>query len=256
MRSRAILGLSDSVWYIMADFDGNRNYYEEVYTEQAEGAFPFDPDRYQAWLATAPRIDNGTRVLDIGCGVGFVCELLAQRGASVVGIDISNTALRLAQRRVPHGHFMASAHDGLLDLDTNHFDLVTCLGVLEHTEHPQTLVNEMARVLKADGRAIVVVPNSRSPYFWLAGGTGQLHEAPRTLRSWKDMFEASDLKMIGVKRDPGPSRMPEDSLQRRFKCGVNKLMNLFPFQLTYQYVFTLEPKAIANRLGTRKAPRT
>src|SRR5258708_20096629 len=51
----------------------------------------------EPWLNVGP----GTRVLDVGCGVGRWSRLLAARGAEVLGVDLSPTMIAQAQHRAP-----------------------------------------------------------------------------------------------------------------------------------------------------------
>jgi 2-polyprenyl-3-methyl-5-hydroxy-6-metoxy-1,4-benzoquinol methylase len=58
---------------------------------------------YDAALARLG-IAAGTRILDVGCGSGMFCQLAAQRGAEVDGIDAAPALIDIARRRVPAGH--------------------------------------------------------------------------------------------------------------------------------------------------------
>lgn len=96
-------------------------------------------------------------VLDIGCGDGSVVAQLAERGFATQcrGVDISSSAIAAAQaRNLPNASF--ERFDGAtLPFDTGSFDLVFLSHVVEHLEHPRTLLYEAKRIAR---HVIVEVP--------------------------------------------------------------------------------------------------
>ena len=104
----------------------------------------------------------GKRVVDFGCGSGANTALLANRGAHVWGIDISEDLLRLAQRRLAvsgrdgGATFIAgSAHD--MPFPDNSIDVVFGIAILHHLDL-DLVSREVRRVLKPGGRAIFQEP--------------------------------------------------------------------------------------------------
>lgn len=116
-------------------------------------------------LALAPwfRVAPGTRVLDVGCGVGRWSRLLAARGARVTGIDLSPTMIAQARRRAA-GAGLSSRCEFLVQdsatLDAGEkFDLVLGVTVLQHILDPialRTAMQRMADHLAASGRMILL----------------------------------------------------------------------------------------------------
>lgn len=101
----------------------------------------------------------GRRVLDVGCGNGYVLSRYAKEGAKVYGIDLTETGIELSRRRFElselNGHFtVGSAED--LPYPDNTFDVVCSMGVLHHTPDTEMAVREVFRVLKPGGRLIVM----------------------------------------------------------------------------------------------------
>jgi len=105
---------------------------------------------------------RGRRVVDFGCGSGANTVLLANRGAHVWGIDISEDLLRLAQRRLLVSgrgggatFIAASAHD--LPFPDESIDVVFGIAILHHLDL-DLVSREVRRVLKPGGRAIFQEP--------------------------------------------------------------------------------------------------
>jgi SAM-dependent methyltransferase len=105
---------------------------------------------------------EGRRVLDFGCGSGENCLMLARRGAKVVGVDISESLIRVARKRLAvNGHggaadlVVGSAHD--LPIASGAVDIVLGIAVLHHLDLDAS-AREVHRVLKPGGRAIFKEP--------------------------------------------------------------------------------------------------
>jgi O-antigen biosynthesis protein len=115
--------------------------------------------RYEA----AGRLVDGLRVLDVACGEGYGAAMLAEKAASVVGLDIAAEAVVHAKRTygsVSNVEFHVSAATNLPHQDET-FDIVVSFETIEHlTEADQaTFVAEVRRVLRPDGLFIVSTPN-------------------------------------------------------------------------------------------------
>src|SRR6266478_7782027 len=86
----------------------------------------------EPWL----KVDAGTRVLDVGCGVGRWSRLLAARGARVTGVDLSPTMIAQAQRRAAAAGLADRCSFRVQDLSKlgleGQFDVVLGVTVLQH----------------------------------------------------------------------------------------------------------------------------
>lgn len=103
---------------------------------------------------------RGLEVLEIGCGLGTDGAQFARAGANYTGIDLTDAAIELAQKRfelfnIP-GRFQ-TADAERLDFEDNSFDLVYSHGVLHHTPDTAGAVKEIHRVLRPGGRAVVML---------------------------------------------------------------------------------------------------
>jgi SAM-dependent methyltransferase len=103
---------------------------------------------------------KGLEVLEIGCGLGTDGAQFAKAGANYTGIDLTEAAVELAQRRfelfqLPGTFRTADAET--LDFPDNSFDIVYSHGVLHHTPDTAGAIREVHRVLRPGGRAVVML---------------------------------------------------------------------------------------------------
>jgi SAM-dependent methyltransferase len=108
---------------------------------------------------------RGLKVLDVGCGNGYVLFQYARNGAEVTGVDLTATAVDLSRKRFALGGLPGKfvEIDGEhLPFPDDHFDIACSMGVLHHISNPQTTVDEIYRVLKPGGRLIVMLYHRHS----------------------------------------------------------------------------------------------
>ncbi|MEM6898365.1 MAG: bifunctional 2-polyprenyl-6-hydroxyphenol methylase/3-demethylubiquinol 3-O-methyltransferase UbiG [Pseudomonadota bacterium] len=104
-------------------------------------------DRFMDW--------NGAKVLDLGCAGGFMAEAIDERGSTATGIDPSEPAIEAARAHAKSGDRDIDYHVGVgeaLPFDSDSFDAVVCVDVLEHVSDLAKVVSEVARVLKPGGK--------------------------------------------------------------------------------------------------------
>jgi SAM-dependent methyltransferase len=114
--------------------------------------------RFYGWLLGLANAKPGAALLDVACGQGKFLEFAHAHGLRVTGVDVSDVAVEAAQKRVPEAEVVLSAGETLPFPDTS-FDVVTCIGSLEHFPDPNAGAAEMARVLRPEGTAVIFVPN-------------------------------------------------------------------------------------------------
>jgi SAM-dependent methyltransferase len=109
----------------------------------------------------------GKSVLEVGCGAGVDLARFAKGGALVTGVDLSSSAIDLARANFAQQGLSGQLEvaDGeRLPFPDGSFDVVFAHGVVQYTAHPERLVGECRRVLKAGGDAVFQVYNRVS---WL-----------------------------------------------------------------------------------------
>jgi ubiquinone/menaquinone biosynthesis C-methylase UbiE len=116
-------------------------------------------------------LTKGKRVLDVGCGPGLAITLTAKHCSDVVGLDYSETSLREAKAgfeelKLDNACLLCGDAENLPFSD-NQFDVVYSIGVLHHTPDTQKAIGEIFRVLKVQGKAIIMLYKAYTPK-WLA----------------------------------------------------------------------------------------
>ena len=103
---------------------------------------------------------RGLKVLEIGCGLGTDGAKFAEAGADYTGVDLTEAAVELARTRFElfdtPGKFQTADAENL-DFADESFDLVYSHGVLHHTPDTQKAIDEVHRVLRPGGRAVVML---------------------------------------------------------------------------------------------------
>ena len=152
----------------------------------------------------------GRRVMEEGSGTGLVSLDLARRGAAAFLLDKSPEALTFSRRGFATAGFdHLGTQASILDLPfaEESFDIVWSGGVIEHfTEDEQTrIVKEMLRVIRPDGRAIVIAPSAEAHIYGKAKAYADSrkvwqpgYEVP--ILSLRDIVEAAGGQLVGEYR--------------------------------------------------------
>jgi len=101
---------------------------------------------------------QGADVLDIGCGTGYGTAHLAENAKSIVGVDISKSALKWARKRYPGIRYLEMDVQQL-EFPDRSFDVIVSSENFEHLPDQAKHVAELARVLREDGLCFVASPN-------------------------------------------------------------------------------------------------
>ena len=114
-------------------------------------------DPLQRTSLEALELDGSDRLLDVACGTGWASRTAAEKGAAVVGIDLSTEMIRQATR-LAAGHpgirfALADAED--LPFADASFTALLCTNAFHHYPHPERVVREMRRVMSPGGRLVI-----------------------------------------------------------------------------------------------------
>lgn len=116
--------------------------------------------------------DNHLKILDIGCGEGFIASLIKKKTNQVIAMDIVNKYERFIKQRGIN--FVKHNLEKLpYPFPSEEFDVITILSVLEHLYRPDKCLEETHRILKKDGQVIICLPNYASLLHTLSNLRGQ-----------------------------------------------------------------------------------
>jgi len=159
----------------------------------------------------------GRRVLDVGCGTGVDLVHFARGGAHAAGIDVSESAVRLAARNLAHQGLRAQliVGDGeALPFPDASFDYVFAHGVVQYTSRDGAFIDECRRILRPGGNAFFQVYNRNS---WLNALSSLMKvdlehaDAPvlrtYTHRSFRDLLDSFSRVRLITERFPVKSRL-------------------------------------------------
>ena len=142
---------------------------------------------------------RGKTVLDVGCGGGILAESMAQRGARVTGIDLADKPLKVAQLHLMESgneveYRNVSAEDLAGEMPA-HFDVITCMELLEHTPDPSSIVRACATLVKPGGDIFFSTLNRNLKSYLLAviGAEYVLRLLPRGTHRYDKFIKPSEL---------------------------------------------------------------
>ncbi len=106
-----------------------------------------------------PQNQQKIRILDLGCGNGSFTNFIAKNGYEVVGVEESETGIKLASENFPDCQFIqGSIYNLPYTKLQDKFDIVLSLEVIEHLFYPKELVRAAKKFLKPNGRLIITTP--------------------------------------------------------------------------------------------------
>lgn len=141
----------------------------------------------------------GRLVVDVGCGGGLLAEAMARKGARVVGLDMADELLRVAQLHalesnvsVEYRHEPAEQH---ALTHAGRYDVVTCMEMLEHVPDPAAVIGALAELARPGGQVFVSTLN-RTPRAYLMAILGAeyvLRLLPTGTHTYEKFIKPSEL---------------------------------------------------------------
>lgn len=141
----------------------------------------------------------GKRVLDVGCGGGLLSEGMARRGAQVTGIDMGEAPLAVARLHAAQQNieveYLKTPVEELAQQRARHYDLVTCLEMLEHVPDPAAVVAACAQLAKPGGQLVfsTINRNPKAFLFAIVGAEYVLNLLPRGTHEYTRFIRPSEL---------------------------------------------------------------
>lgn len=159
-----------------------KNFYEKVYIKGEKKHFTTtrnssSTDEIKEVLAQINW--KSKKVLDVGCGTGFLDFQIAKKGGKVLGIDYSNEAIKLAKLQYTHPN-LEFKEMGLNKIKEK-FDVIISIGTLEHMDNPLLTLKFFKNRLNPRGKIIITSPNWTNPRGYVLLTLWYLFDAPITL---------------------------------------------------------------------------
>ncbi|MDO4697410.1 MAG: bifunctional 2-polyprenyl-6-hydroxyphenol methylase/3-demethylubiquinol 3-O-methyltransferase UbiG [Pasteurellaceae bacterium] len=164
----------------------------------------------------------GKKVLDVGCGGGILSESMAKLGANVTGIDMTDEPLNIARQHAEQNGLNINYHQTTIEdfvaqhQNSEKFDVITCMEMLEHVPDPFSIIQSCQQLLKPNGilffstinrtlkaYALVII-GAEYILKMLPKGTHEFDKfiKPAELLAWTDQAKLHCIDMVGYHFNP------------------------------------------------------
>ena len=240
---------------------GFESFHERFSREYFDDHSRFRFGVYAPWLPKLAGFEEfaGKNILEVGCGMGTDLLEYAKGGARVTGLDLTPRHIELSMKRFKMfgqwGNFLIGDAECLPFPDQS-FDFVYSNGVLHHTPRTQVAADEIHRVLKPGGQALVLLYHKFSLVYYLSimlkSGSKRF---VRHLLSRKPLSEFSLERVLSTSTDGNENpltkvytRREGQSLMRRFSNVSTEVVHLMKGDFPLSSVF---PSSLLEWLSGR-----
>ena len=143
---------------------------------------------------------SGKNVVDVGCGGGILAESMARRGANVLGVDLADKPLKVAQLHAMEGgvanlDYRSIAAEDLAAEQPAAFDVVTCMEMLEHVPDPSSIIRACASMARPGGWVFfsTLNRNPKSFLFAIVGAEYVLNLLPKGTHEFARFIRPAEL---------------------------------------------------------------
>lgn len=142
----------------------------------------------------------GREILDVGCGGGLLAEAMARKGARVTGIDMADDLVQVATLHaleagieVAYRYESAEQH---AEQRAGHYDVVTCMEMLEHVPDPAAVIEALGRLVRPGGHVFVSTLNRTPKAYAMAvlGAEYVLRLLPPGTHTYEKFIRPSELR--------------------------------------------------------------
>ena len=160
------------------------------------------------------------KVLDVGCGGGILAESMAREGAHVTGLDMGYEPLQVARLHALETgtklDYVQETVESHAQAHPQHYDVVTCMEMLEHVPDPASVIRACAQLVKPGGHVFFSTIN-RNTKSWLMAVVGAeyilkmvpkgTHDSKKFIRpseliGWVDQTLLRERHIIGLHYNP------------------------------------------------------
>jgi len=142
---------------------------------------------------------KGLKFLDVGCGGGILTESISSRGAKVTGIDMGEAPLSVARlHAIDSGvdvDYRRTTAEEMVQSNSENYDIVSCLEMLEHVPDPQSVVSACAALAKPGANLYfsTINRNPKSFLFAIVGAEYIANLLPKGTHEYKKFIKPSEL---------------------------------------------------------------
>lgn len=165
-------------------------------------------NRKKAWYLKD--INSNDVVLDLGCSNGQHIIKTAEKCRKIIGVDYDKLQLKIAKaaakdKKIKNTSFLKYDLEKRLPFNSNYFDKVLCLDILEHLNKRKQFLLEVKRVLKLKGMVFIAVPNKNTSWKKLQKKAGLNfytdpdHKIEYSLSKVKKLFSQAGFKILDIK---------------------------------------------------------
>ncbi len=219
-------------------------YTTEIASDKLVSDNPIHQRLLKAYIAAKPWI--GGDLLEVGCGEGRGVKELLPLATSYIGLDKIGEVIEILKSRFPGVDFRQAVIPPFVNFENNSFDTIVSFQVIEHIPNDKLFLQEIYRMLKPGGKAIISTPNisytlSRNPW----------HEREYKPQELIDLaagiFDNVEAKGIGGNKKVWVYHEAN-------RKSVQKIMRFDIFNLQYWLpaAFLRAPYEILNRMNRNK----
>ena len=220
--------------------------------------YPIKKSKYSSHYFLLKLAGKSNRILDIGCGKGFLSSLIAENN-QVTGIDIlNNLDPEVSLKQFIQADLEKGLEDTFTYLNGSKFDKVLLLDVLEHLRFPEILLRDCHSVLDERGQLLVSVPNVANITVRLSllmghwnyterGILDKTHYRFYTRQTARSLLENNGYKVIQEMMSVMPIELvfglsEKNPIMILMNRVLGVLTHLMPGLLGYQCIFVTQPK--------------
>ncbi|MBW3469968.1 class I SAM-dependent methyltransferase [Arthrospiribacter ruber] len=219
-------------------------YTTEITSDKLVSDNPIHQRLLKAYIAAKPFVKGD--LLEVGCGEGRGVEVLLPKATSYLGLDKIQEVIETLSAKFPEAKFQQAIIPPFAGIEDNSFDTVVSFQVIEHIENDKLFLQEIYRVLKPGGKAIISTPNIRHT---LSRNPWHIREytAPQLSRLCEDIFDEVETMGIG-----GNSKVW--NYHEANRKSVNRIMRFDVFNLQYRLPASVLrwPYEVLNRINRNK----
>jgi len=177
---------------------------------------------------------EGKRILDVGCGGGILSESLALEGATVVGIDLAEAGLEVAKLHLLESgldiDYQSISAEDLAEKETESFDVIACLEMLEHVPDPSLVIEACSKLVKPQGKVFfsTINRNPKSYFFAIVGAEYVLNLLPKGTHNYEKFIRPSEIDEWARSSDLSISSMigmTYNPITKKYKLGEDVSVN-------------------------------